>query len=671
MFKLNAVSESNAELFYRMTEPRGYSRPSIEGELSYAEAEARFLEAAGAGDWKSITAMVWERSTAPIYTEALAEQLRLSAHLEERSLELLEPNRKSKLVNQKVAVPAAKELRKLTLAYREKHEAYALHVSKINEYRVLTARMTASAAVLREEDERQRGVFLSYELPTLGDLEVSGEYEINSPEWHAARASGIGGSDVGAIMRVDTAFGSQNFQRVLDEKLGKERPEEDPLAFARDDLTSPIGRGNAWEEFIRHHVQDRHPELKVAFCKASWHGKGELSYRHANFDGLFLDENGIPEGVLEIKTGSNPKKWGPESGGFAGVPQGYRKQILWYAANAGLSYGKVVVILSDNDYREYGFSMEDPAIKQEVAEIYEATDRFWQELDIRKEAFEGDSSKPFRKYSALSTRESLDAIADVLSGYMGNTKGEAKKMLTSAVAQAQGRGKNKRELSRTEFQALIFSVFAQHDPSKRQRPLVGIDIETTTTSARTGRIIETGIVRLENSGELEIVYNSLHGVPEEALIGVGMGAANVHHITEERIIGKPLFEEEAETILNLLLDSTMVAHNAGFEDRFLSANLPGYVEAKAEGRITILDTRKVAKYLMPRSSDNTLQSFAEDNGVPYAGAHAAGQDALMMMKALLRLQRTINQDGRFITRRASAPARVNAAKKALLIESDR
>jgi DNA polymerase III epsilon subunit-like protein len=236
----------------------------------------------------------------------------------------------------------------------------------------------------------------------------------------------------------------------------------------------------------------------------------------------------------------------------------------------------------------------------------------------------------------------------------------------------EAQGPEKRELTREELQSVVFSVFALQDPKKRVRPLVGIDIETNTTSARTGRIIETGIVRYSSENEtFEIVYDSLHGLPEVSLNGVGVGATNVHHITPDRIIGKSLFEEDAEEILSLLMDSTIVAHNAGFEDRFLSANLPGYIEAKAEGRITILDTRKVAKYLMPRSSDNTLQSFAEDNGIPYEGAHAAGQDALMMMRALMRLQKTIYSGGRIVTRRASASARMNAAQQAMESEAGR
>lgn len=670
MPELNNLTEASVALFYQMLEAKPLLKPSLEGVLTYEENQTRMQRLANSGDWRGLTDFVHERSSAKLYKDALSYQVDYSSKFEKLSEAMLDPNRRSKLVNRAVALAGAIELREKTLAYRVEHEKYAHHVAKITEYRVLTARAAQLASLLREQDEKTRGVFLTYEEDTLGALEVGGDFEINSQAWHDARAAGIGGSDVGAIMRVDPAFGSQNYLKVLNEKLGRKQLEEDPLAFARDDLTTAIGRGNAWEEFIRHEVQDRHPELRVGFCKSSWHGTGEYVYRHANFDGLFLDENSVPEGVLEIKTGSNSKKWGAEKDGFKGVPAGYRKQILWYAANAGLKWGKVVAILSDYDYREYDFSLDDPQIQAEVEEIYEATDKFWRDLPQKRSEYELSAGKAFSKYSALSPKESPDSIAEVLSGYAGIPKAEAKKFVVEAISEAQGA--EKRELSREELQAVVFSIFALHDPKVRNRPLVGIDIETNTTSARTGRIIETGIVSYSSESEtFEIVYDSLHGLPKVALNGVGVGATNVHHITPERLIGKGLFEEDAAEILELLMDSTLVAHNAGFEDRFLSANLPGYIEAKAEGRITILDTRKVAKYLMPRSSDNTLQSFAEDNGIPYEGAHAAGQDALMMMRALMRLQKTIYNGGRFVTRRASASARMNAVQHALESEAGR
>jgi len=661
-FESHFESQEAAELFYQMIAVSEQAGPSLESPEAFANASRRFVELQESGDWEGLQAFVKSRASDADYVSALARRKELQEELDKIAELMEEPKRKSALVNPVIANEGAMELRDLTLAYRDVYEDLAYNNALMTEYRTLTARAAFAASTLRENQERAEGRFLQFDEESLGDLEAMGSYPINSPEWHAARAAGIGGSDVGAIMRVDGAYASQNFTRVLASKLGE--PVEDSFSSEnKNDLTTAIGRGNAWEEHIRYMVQDNNPDMNVAFCKTSWHGAGETSYRHANFDGLFLDKDGIPEGILEIKTGSNPKKWGDPKDGLDAVPAGYRKQTLWYAANAGLKYGKIVAVLDDNDYREYSFDMNDPAIQAEVKEMYAATDKFWVETQEKKAAKESGLAATHRKTNVFGGKDSLDTVADVYSGYSGESKAEAKQKLAAAIAEAQG--PEKRELTSSEFQSTVYKVFSQHNPETRTRPLVGIDIETTTTSPRTGRIIETGIVELNSSsGESKIVYNELHGVPEKAMVGIGPGAVDIHHITADRLVGKTGFDnpETQKEILAKLKNSTMVAHNAGYEDRWLSANLPGYLEAKAKGEINILDTRKVAKYLMPRSNDNSLQSFAEDNGVPYEGAHAAGQDALMMMQGLSRLQKTIHSRDRFITQRPSASTRKNAAE---------
>ena len=51
---------------------------------------------------------------------------------------------------------------------------------------------------------------------------------------------------------------------------------------------------------------------------------------------------------------------------------------------------------------------------------------------------------------------------------------------------------------------------------------------------------------------------------------------------------------------------------------------------------------------MVDSQDNSLSTFAEDNGVPYVDAHAATADTAMMMMALHNFQTTMHRSGGFI-----------------------
>lgn len=560
-------------------------------------------------------------------------------------------------------------IREATLRYREVFEELAVIHTELNKYRELTAHAAAAVARFREDAERKAGTFLEYTEDTIGDLVATGSFESGSQEWHDQRSEGIGGSDVGAIMRVGGEYAYTNYRRMLLTKLGE--PEENPSRDDRDDETTAIGRGNAWEPAILQRFADEHPELRIAHCKTSWSGKGNLSYRQANFDGLILDANGKPIGVAEIKTSSDASQWGDVSLGLWGVPAGYRLQILWYAVNAGLQFGSLIVLIDDVDYREYSFSMDDPKIQDEISKIMTATDTFWK-LVIKTRAEKAAGKKTTNKRArGFGATPDYRRIADVLSAYCGTSPTRMRNLVLSTVA------KKEQELGRpliaSENQELLTGLFADHNPATRAKPIYGIDIETSKASPRTGRIIETGIVEMAPGSEPKIVYSALHGVPDRVLQGAGIQFEEVHGINARDLEGKPLFEdpEVQREILALLKSGVMVAHNAGFEDRFLTANLSGYAEARDSGEIVLLDTRVLATMLMLASTDSSLNWFAEDNGVPYEGAHAAAADALMMMKALLNLQITMHEKRRFVSKRVTETERRQAIRDAIYAETTR
>lgn len=612
-------------------------------------------------DFEGLRKFVEHRSLATRYKRALRNRDRLKLQLEAMGTTLDKLRDQTQAKTKKISGPASIRYREASLLFREKHEAMQLLVRQLDEYRLITAQAAYASALIQEKHERANNTFLEYTAKSIGEMIPMGDYETNSPEWHEARASGIGGSDVGSIMRVEKAWASTNYTRMLHSKLGI----EDPIQAKINpwDLRTGIGRGNAWEEFIRRMFALKNPKLNVAFCKTSWRGK-ELAHRRANFDGLILDTFGQPEGILEIKTSSDASKWGHESLGLDGVPAGYRKQVLWYAMNANLKYGLIAALIDDHDYREYRFEMSDPAIQEELQEIVAATDDFWAEIPkLRKKLTAGE---PIVKKHKRGMKNSHDygAIAEVYAGYAGISKTEAKRLIVGTIeAEKAAKG---RLLSNSEFHKSVTAIFAKFDPATRERPFIGIDIETTTASARTGRIIETGIARLDNTGEIEVIYSSTHSIPADALAGVGLGPVEVHQLTIEQLEGAPSFSHpvEQKRILKMLKSGTLVAHNASFEDRFLTVNLPGYAEAKARGLIQILDTRKLASYLMARSDSSTLESFAEDNGIPYEGAHAATADAVMMLKALARLLKDLHKKGTFRVKRPTEAARARAKNEA-------
>lgn len=559
------------------------------------------------------------------------------------------------------------KIREATLESRKVQEQLSAVNTKLSNYRAVTALAAQQAAILRENREKENGLFLSYEKDSIGSLVALGEFESGSPEWHAERRSGIGGSDVAKIMRTDAKYGAADYRNVLLAKLGLS--EDSGSEEYREDMTSAVGRGNAWEEFIRYMYADKHTDQKVAFCKTSWGGIGEYSYKHANFDGLVLDENNVPEGIIEIKTGIHTDKWGDVKDGIFGAPENYRKQAFWYAMNAGLSWGVLVAVLDDYDYREYTFSMDDPRVQEECLKIDEATSEFWKYVQEKREELASGVNTVTTRRKGFGKTLNMKKAAETLSSYSGEDFDTVYARVREAFKNVVKVGAYTQE----QIQETLTSLYAEHNPNDRKTPLIGIDIETNHAAVKKGRIIETGIVRLNVDGTVETLFSSVHGLPEIALEGLGVGDTSIHRITSEMIEGvKPFDDPEIQKeILSYLKSGVIVAHNAGFEDRFLTVNLAGYAEARDAGEISILDTKEIVTRLMLDSDSNSLESFAEDNGIPYVGAHAATTDTLMMMTALRKFQETLHKKGKFVSSHSSKRARARAVKDVAVAEENR
>lgn len=554
------------------------------------------------------------------------------------------------------------EARDATLRYRDIYETLAVVNNKLKEFRSVTAQAIQSATEIREENEKQAGTFLTYDSETIAELVAGGEYESGSPKWHAQRFGGVGGSDISKIMRTDAKYGSRDYRDVLLTKVGLMVNED--TDSGRNDTTTAVGIGNAWEEAIRHMYADNHPEKRVAFCKTSWEGKGEKSYVHANFDGLELDEKGNPTGIVEIKTGVHTEKWGDTADGYTGMPAGYRQQAIWYAGNANLHDVTLVAVLDDFDYREYSFTMDDPRAKAEWAKMQEETAKFWKIVEsYRKELSMDVDNVSSVRVTGFAKSLNMKQAAQKISAYSG----EDFDTIYNTVREEFGKIKRENgSYTKDQIQTVLTKIYASHNPVTRNKPLIGIDIETNSASPKQGRIIETGIVSLSAEGETEVLFSSVHGVSEKTLAGVGVGLTEIHRITEDMLADKKPFED-ADTqkeILAHLKKGVIVAHNATFEKEFLAVNLDGFAEALDKGEIQILDTKQIVSNLMLESKDNSLNSFAEDNGIPYAGAHAATTDTIMMMEALRNFQVSLHKNGEFKATRITKKSRNLAEKEA-------
>lgn len=160
-----------------------------------------------------------------------------------------------------------------------------------------------------------------------------GDFEPGSPEWHAARAHGIGGSEVAAVL------GLSPFESRFS------------LWHRKKGLATPVAQndvmywGTRLEDVIRGEFNLRHAgELPPALTVGTWRHAAR-PWQIANPDGKLGDE------LYEGKTAYNDEGWGEE--GTEEIPVYYRTQCLWYLDVFGLNLCHVAVLISGSDYREY------------------------------------------------------------------------------------------------------------------------------------------------------------------------------------------------------------------------------------------------------------------------------------------------------------------------------
>ncbi len=163
---------------------------------------------------------------------------------------------------------------------------------------------------------------------------------------------------------------------------------------------------------------------------------------------------------------------------------------------------------------------------------------------------------------------------------------------------------------------------------------IAFDTETTGLDPRAGhRIVEIGCVEMEGYVRTGRVYhaylNPQRDMPEEA--------ERVHGLSAAFLADKPLFKDKAQEFLEFVGDAPLVAHNAGFDMKFINHELKvaGF-SAFASNRA--IDTLQIArrKYPgQPASLDALCRRFEIDLSV--RTKHGALLDAELLADVYLEL----------------------------------
>lgn len=183
-----------------------------------------------------------------------------------------------------------------------------------------------------------------------------GRWPNGSPEWHAARAHSLGGSEIAAVLGLspyDSRFS------LWHRKAGEIGPVE---------TTPEMEWGTRLETAITAKFFDEHPEHSDEDGPAGTWAHPDRPWQHANPDRLIyrLNENGTVTVVALLETKFSLFGDGYGQPGTDEVPIHVRTQALWYLDVLGLDHATVAVLVGGYDYREYTITYDPDEAAQLV-----------------------------------------------------------------------------------------------------------------------------------------------------------------------------------------------------------------------------------------------------------------------------------------------------------------
>jgi len=174
----------------------------------------------------------------------------------------------------------------------------------------------------------------------IANATLLGDFAPGSEEWHNARASRIGGSEVGAIAGESKYESAYSLWAKKTGKIPSQQTENEFMYW-----------GKALEPVVIDRFEIEHPELTVFRDPGTW-TNNEHDFMLANPDAILQDQTGS-YGVLEIKTARFENDW------QEGVPKYYTTQVQWYLRTFGLDWAYLACLFSGSNYKEYTI-MADP-----------------------------------------------------------------------------------------------------------------------------------------------------------------------------------------------------------------------------------------------------------------------------------------------------------------------
>lgn len=160
---------------------------------------------------------------------------------------------------------------------------------------------------------------------------------------------------------------------------------------------------------------------------------------------------------------------------------------------------------------------------------------------------------------------------------------------------------------------------------------VVFDLETTGAKTPPCRITEIGAYRVLE-GKIVDEFHTLVNpeMPIPFFISLLTG------ITDDMVFGAPKFADVVDDFMGFIGDSVLVAHNAGFDMRFLNHEVGRVYEDYRLGNPSLC-TVQLSRNLLPDIDNHRLKTVADHFSVELINHHRANADALATAEIFVRL----------------------------------
>lgn len=167
---------------------------------------------------------------------------------------------------------------------------------------------------------------------------------------------------------------------------------------------------------------------------------------------------------------------------------------------------------------------------------------------------------------------------------------------------------------------------------------VVVDVETTGLYPESDRVVSAAMIRA-NFAALKGDPSGFRGETMDVMVNpqvpIPIEASRVHGITDRDVVGKGSFAESAQQLRDFIGDLPIVAHNASFDRRFLSAEFKrAGVKTLAHNK-TYCTMRRFQGFNYGRYKGSNLDNVAKVMGV--SGRTGDKHDALSDTRITLEI----------------------------------